>query len=87
MFTKPKLLVLDEATSSLDGTTEANISEAVHNLKGGVTVVMIAHRLSTVKESDVIHYLANGHLVMSGTFEELRRDIPEFGKQAKLTGM
>jgi ABC-type multidrug transport system fused ATPase/permease subunit len=87
MFTKPKLLVLDEATSSLDGTTEASISEAVHNLKGGVTIVMIAHRLSTVKESDVIHYLAKGKLEMSGTFNELRRDIPEFDKQAQLMGM
>ena len=87
MFTKPKLLVLDEATSSLDGTTEASISEAVHNLKGGVTIVMIAHRLSTVKESDVIYYLANGKLEMSGTFDELRRNIPEFDKQAQLMGM
>jgi ABC-type multidrug transport system fused ATPase/permease subunit len=87
MFTKPKLLVLDEATSSLDGTTEANISEAVHSLKGGVTIVLIAHRLSTVKESDVIHYMANGNLEMSGTFEELRKSIPEFDKQAQLMGM
>lgn len=87
MFTKPKLLVLDEATSALDGTTEASISEAVHNLKGGVTIVMIAHRLSTVKESDVIHYLNQGELVMSGSFEELRKSIPEFDKQAKLMGI
>jgi ABC-type multidrug transport system fused ATPase/permease subunit len=87
MFTKPKLLVLDEATSSLDGTTEASISEAVHNLKGGVTIVMIAHRLSTVKESDIIYYLDNGKLEMSGTFDELRRNIPEFDKQAQLMGM
>ena len=87
MFTKPKLLVLDEATSSLDGTTEASISEAVHNLKGGVTIVMIAHRLSTVKESDVIHYLAKGKLEMSGTFDELRSNIPEFDKQAQLMGI
>jgi ABC-type multidrug transport system fused ATPase/permease subunit len=87
MFTKPKLLVLDEATSSLDGTTEASIAEAVHNLKGGVTIVMIAHRLSTVKESDIIHYLAKGRLEMSGTFDELRRNIPEFDKQAQLMGM
>ena len=87
MFTKPKLLVLDEATSSLDGTTEASIAEAVHNLKGGVTIVMIAHRLSTVKESDVIHYLSKGKLEMSGTFDELRRNIPEFDKQAQLMGM
>jgi ABC-type multidrug transport system fused ATPase/permease subunit len=87
MFTKPKLLVLDEATSALDGSTEASISEAVHNLKGGVTIVMIAHRLSTVKESDVIHYLSDGNLVMSGSFDELRRNIPEFDTQAKLMGI
>lgn len=87
MFTKPKLLVLDEATSSLDGTTEASISEAVHNLKGGVTIVMIAHRLSTVKESDLIYYMSEGRIVMSGTFEELRKSIPEFDKQAQLMGI
>lgn len=87
MFTKPKLLVLDEATSALDGSTEASISEAVHNLKGGVTIVMIAHRLSTVKESDAIHYMENGSLVKSGTFDELRNSIPEFDKQAQLMGL
>lgn len=87
MFTKPKLLVLDEATSALDGSTEASISDAVHNLKGGVTIVIIAHRLSTVKESDVIHYLTDGDLVMSGSFEELRQNVPEFERQVKLMGL
>jgi ABC-type multidrug transport system fused ATPase/permease subunit len=87
MFTQPKLLVLDEATSSLDGSTEASITDAVHNLKGGVTIVMIAHRLSTVKESDVIHYMSDGHVSNSGTFDELRQAVPEFAKQAKLMGM
>lgn len=87
MFTKPKLLVLDEATSALDGATEASISEAVHLLKGGVTIVMIAHRLSTVRESDVIFYMRDGRIDMSGTFEEIRKGIPEFAIQAKLMGM
>jgi ABC-type branched-subunit amino acid transport system ATPase component len=87
MFTQPKLLVLDEATSSLDGSTEASITDAVHNLKGGVTIVMIAHRLSTVKESDVIHYMSDGHVSNSGTFDELRQAVPEFAKQAKLMGL
>jgi ABC-type multidrug transport system fused ATPase/permease subunit len=87
MFTRPKLLVLDEATSSLDGSTEASFSEAVHNLKGGMTIVMIAHRLSTVKESDRIFYLANGKLQKAGTFEEIRQSIPEFNKQAELMGL
>ncbi len=87
MFTKPKLLVLDEATSALDGTTEASISGAIHNLKGGVTIVIIAHRLSTVIESDLIHYMNNGKIEKSGTFEELRQAIPEFDKQAQLMGL
>ena len=87
MFTKPKLLVLDEATSALDGGTEASITESVHNLKGGVTIVIIAHRLSTVRESDVIHYLADGKILKSGTFEELKLAVPEFAKQARLMGL
>jgi len=87
MFTRPKLLVLDEATSSLDGGTEASITDAIHNLKGGVTIVMIAHRLSTVKESDTIFYMSEGHLRKFGTFEEVRRSIPDFDKQAQLMGL
>ena len=87
MFTKPKLLVLDEATSSLDGVTEADITDAVNNLKGGVTIIIIAHRLSTVRESDVIHYMSNGQLTKSGTFEELKAAVPDFDKQAKLMGL
>jgi len=87
MFTRPKLLVLDEATSSLDGVTEASITESVQRLKGRVTIILIAHRLSTVKESDVIHYLSNGELVYSGSFSELRMAIPEFDKQAQLMGL
>ena len=87
MFTRPKLLVLDEATSSLDGTTEASISEAIHKLKGGVTIIIIAHRLSTIKESDDIYYLENGKMVMSGTFEYLRKCLPQFDLQAKLMGL
>ena len=87
MFTRPKLLALDEATSSLDGSTEASISEAVHNLKGKMTIVMIAHRLSTVKESDRVFYLSDGKLLKTGTFSEIRKAIPEFNKQAELMGL
>ena len=87
MFTCPKLLVLDEATSALDGSTEADITDAVHGLKGGVTIVLIAHRLSTVKECDRIFYLSNGRLEKSGNFNEVRQSIPEFDKQAQLMGL
>jgi ABC-type multidrug transport system fused ATPase/permease subunit len=87
LFTNPKLIVLDEATSSLDSATEADISGAIHNLRGIVTVVMIAHRLSTVKESDQLIYLSEGRIVCQGTFEQVRKAVPDFEKQALLMGL
>ena len=87
MLTRPKLLVLDEATSALDGATEADFSGAITALKGQVTILLIAHRLSTVKESDVVHYLSEGSLLHSGSFAEVRAAIPEFDKQAQLMGL
>lgn len=87
MFTRPHLLVLDEATSSLDGETEASISEAIHALRGTTTVVMIAHRLSTVRNADLVVYLSEGKVVATGTFEEVRRAVPDFDRQAKLMGL
>ena len=86
MFTRPHLLVLDEATSSLDGETEANISAAIHSLRGSTTVVMIAHRLSTVKNADTVIYLSNGEVIKTGKFEEVRNSVPEFKLQAKMMG-
>lgn len=87
MFTKPSLLVLDEATSSLDGATEANLSDAIQNMRGEVTILMIAHRLSTVRNSDLVIYLADGKLVASGTFDEVRSAVPDFDHQATLMGL
>jgi ABC-type bacteriocin/lantibiotic exporter with double-glycine peptidase domain len=87
MFTSPKLLVLDEATSSLDGQTESDLSDAIHNLKGKVTVVMIAHRLSSVRKVDTVIYLENGQLMASGTFNEVRDKVPSFNQQATLMGL
>ena len=87
MFTRPYLLVLDEATSSLDGETEAGISDAVHALRGSTTVVMIAHRLSTIRNADIVVYLAKGRIIATGTFEEVRDAVPDFDRQAKLMGL
>lgn len=87
MFTKPRLLVLDEATSALDGETEANIADAIQNLKGKVTVIMIAHRLSTIREADKVIYMANGKIIATGTFEEVRSTVPDFDRQAQLMGL
>jgi ABC-type multidrug transport system fused ATPase/permease subunit len=87
LFTKPKLLVLDEATSALDGGTEENISNDIHNLKGSTTVVLIAHRLSTVRAADLVLYMDQGEIVARGTFEEVRNEVPDFDHQAKLMGL
>ena len=87
MFTRPHLLVLDEATSSLDAETEASISEAIHDLRGSTTVVMIAHRLSTVRNADIVVYLSEGKVMAKGTFDEVRKTLPDFDRQAKLMGL
>jgi ABC-type multidrug transport system fused ATPase/permease subunit len=87
MFTKPHLLVLDEATSSLDGETEDSISAAIHAMRGSTTVVMIAHRLSTVRNADIVVYMAEGKVMATGTFDEVRRSVPDFDRQARLMGL
>jgi ABC-type bacteriocin/lantibiotic exporter with double-glycine peptidase domain len=87
MYTSPKLIVLDEATSSLDGQTESDLADALHALKGKVTVVMIAHRLSSVRKVDKVVYLENGEVRSSGTFEQVRSEVPNFDQQANLMGL
>ena len=87
MFTQPHLLVLDEATSSLDGETEANITDAIHDLRGKTTVVMIAHRLSTIRNADIVIYLSKGTVMAVGAFDQVRNAVPDFDHQAKLMGL
>jgi ABC-type multidrug transport system fused ATPase/permease subunit len=87
LFTKPKLLVLDEATSSLDSMTEESISNDIKSLKGSTTVIIIAHRLSTVKDADRVVYIEQGRILAVGTFDEVRSLVPDFDKQARLTGI
>jgi ABC-type multidrug transport system fused ATPase/permease subunit len=71
MFTKPKILILDEATSSLDGESEANISQSILQMKGKTTVILIAHRLSTIQQADVIFVLEKGEIIEQGSHQEL----------------
>lgn len=87
LFTKPLLLVLDEATSSLDGQTESDFSEAINALHGQVSVVLIAHRLSTIRAADQVIYLSNGEIVARGDFDTVRKLVPDFDKQAELNGL
>ena len=87
LFTQPKLLILDEATSSLDGETEAKITEAIYGLRGSTTVIMIAHRLSSIRKADLVLYLENGSYIYGGKFEDVRKNVPNFNLQAELMGM
>ena len=87
MYTKPKIIVFDEATSSLDGATENEVTQAISKLRSYATLVIIAHRLSTVANADQVIYLENGRILESGTFEKIRRSIPNFDKQAQLMGL
>lgn len=87
MFTNPSLVLMDEATSSLDGETELSISQSLFALKGKITLITIAHRLSTVRFADQVIYLADGAVKAIGTFEEVRRLIPDFDRQAQLMGL
>lgn len=78
LFRNPELLVFDEATSALDNLTEKAISESLGNLKGQITTITIAHRLSTVKNCDNIIIIENGRLKAQGTFDQLLTEDPMF---------
>jgi ABC-type multidrug transport system fused ATPase/permease subunit len=78
LYANPDVLVLDEATSALDGVTEEAIFHAVDNLGKSKTVVMIAHRISTVRNCDVIYVLDKGRIVGQGTYDELLVTSPHF---------
>ncbi len=71
LYTKPGLLVMDEATSALDAESESEIAKALDQMRGKVTVVLIAHRLNTVQHADKVFLIDNGQLVDQGTFQEL----------------
>jgi ABC-type multidrug transport system fused ATPase/permease subunit len=87
VFNTPRLLVLDEATSALDGITESQISDAIQKLGDEVTVVMIAHRLSTVLAANKVIYMNKGEVIAQGTFAEVRKSVPDFDRQAELMSL
>ena len=80
LYHDPAMLILDEATSALDTVTERAVMEAVHNIAGTKTIVMIAHRLSTVRDCDTIFLLERGRVSASGSFEDLPKKSHAFQK-------
>ncbi len=83
LYRDPAILVLDEATSALDGITEEYVMNAVHKLSKKKTIILIAHRLTTVKECDVIYQLERGSVVASGSYDDLMRNSSWFRAAAR----
>lgn len=83
LYRDPAILVLDEATSALDGITEEYVMNAVHKLSKKKTIILIAHRLTTVKECDVIYQLERGSVVASGSYDDLMRNSNWFRAAAR----
>lgn len=79
LYHNPKVLILDEATSALDNQTEKVVMDAVNNMSKDITIILIAHRLNTVKNCDIILKLDKGQIVAKGTFDELISGINGFG--------
>jgi len=87
LYSDPLVLVLDEATSSLDTKTEDDVSRAIRGLQGELTIVSVAHRLSTIKDYDRICYLDDGRVLGLDSFYGLAHAVPAFGEQVALAGL
>jgi ATP-binding cassette subfamily B protein len=83
-YRNAKFLVLDEATSALDNRTESEVMDAIEVIGRRCTLVVIAHRLSTVVRSDVIFEFEQGRVKSSGTFDELRKHSESFSQLASI---
>ena len=84
LYRRPSVLVLDEATSSLDNATEQQISATIESLKGRMTIILVAHRLSTVRNADKIVFMSSGGVETEGTFDEVRQTSVEFAHLVSL---
>jgi ABC-type multidrug transport system fused ATPase/permease subunit len=84
LYRDPEILVLDEATSALDNITEALFIDAIAALSKGRTIIMIAHRISTVQNCDIIHYMEGGAITETGSFRELSAKSAKFRALAQI---
>ncbi len=84
LYNNPKILILDEATSSLDNQTEETVMESIYKLGKNMTIIIIAHRLGTVKNCDKIFFLSKGELELQGNFDELKKQN-KFFQDTKIT--
>jgi ABC-type multidrug transport system fused ATPase/permease subunit len=87
LYGNPGVLVLDEATSSLDGETESEVVTAIAEMAGSVTLVVVAHRLSTIRHCDRVAYLENGRVLALGTFDQVANEVPQFARAVEIAGL
>jgi len=87
LLTNPKILVMDEATSALDAQTEENIANTISKIKDNCLVIVVAHRLATVRKADLVLYMQEGQIKAQGSFDEVRAQVPDFDTQAQLMGL
>ena len=88
LYRKPSLLILDEATSALDSESEKAIQKSIDDLKGKITLIIVAHRLSTVRNSDYVNVLDKGEIIEKGSYEELKNDInSKFNRLIKMQSL
>ena len=83
LYHEPKVLIMDEATAALDNATEYNFINSIENLSGKCTIIWVAHRLSTVKNCDVIFFLSHGRIIDSGSYDFLLSENAEFAQMVK----
>jgi ABC-type multidrug transport system fused ATPase/permease subunit len=84
LYSRPRLIVLDEATSSLDAGSEHSISRNIRDLGDSVTLVVIAHRLSTIQHADSVYVVNEGEIIASGPFKTVRKTVPLIEEYVRL---
>lgn len=87
LYVQPQLLVLDEATSALDAESESVVGDSLRKLHGTVTLVVIAHRLSTVQHADTVHVMEDGRIIAAGPFTHLLETVPLVARYAELMAL
>ena len=84
LYRRPSVLVLDEATSALDNATEHEIAATLAKLNGSMTIIVVAHRLSTVRGADMLVFLKDGNVEATGTFAEVLPKSEDFAQLVTL---
>jgi ATP-binding cassette subfamily C protein len=84
LYPQPSLIILDEATSALDASTEASIAESIRHIGTDITVLVVAHRLSTIQHADVVFVIEDGKVMAQGSFPEVRKKVPLIEEYVRL---